>query len=138
MATGNENAGLSLFIQDDRLVFDYNIFGDHHVLESKVEVPTGDVVVGVRFRRGKNDADVALVINDAEVATLHLPLLMRFISSTGMSIGHDRGSAVSTRYEGRFDFDGVLERVDIQLVSSRDGGANEEGEVAAREGMARQ
>ena len=138
MATGNENAGLSLFIQDDRLVFDYNIFGDHHVLESEVEVPTGDVVVGVRFRRGKNDADVALVINDVEVATLHLPLLMRFISSTGMSIGHGRGSAVSTRYEGPFDFDGVLERVDIQLVSSHEGGANEEGEVAAREGMARQ
>ncbi len=138
MATGNENAGVSLFIQDDRLVFDYNVFGDHHVLVSSDEVPTGDVTVGVRFRRGKSDADVALVIADAVVGSMHLPLLMRFISSIGMSIGHDGASSVSTRYEGRFAFEGVLERVDIQLVSGRDGGSNEEREVAAREGMARQ
>ena len=48
VATGNENAGLSLFILGDRLVFDYNIFGEHHVIESAVEVPTGQCVVGAR------------------------------------------------------------------------------------------
>ncbi len=33
-ATGTENSGLSVFVQDDRLVFDYNCFNDHHVVES--------------------------------------------------------------------------------------------------------
>ena len=42
-ATGTENSGLSLFVQDDRLVFDYNCFGDHHVVESDIEVPVGAV-----------------------------------------------------------------------------------------------
>ena len=31
-ATGTENSGLSVFVQDDRLVFDYNCFNDHHVV----------------------------------------------------------------------------------------------------------
>ena len=34
-ATGTENSGVSLFVQDDRLVFDYNCFGDHHVVGSE-------------------------------------------------------------------------------------------------------
>ncbi len=50
-ASGTENAGVSLFVQDDRLVFDYNCFGDHHVTESDRPVPVGPSVVGVRFRR---------------------------------------------------------------------------------------
>jgi hypothetical protein len=33
-------AGLSLFVQDDRLVLDYNAFGDHTILESDVPCPT--------------------------------------------------------------------------------------------------
>jgi arylsulfatase A-like enzyme len=40
-ASGTENSGLSLFVQDDRLVFDYNCFGDHHVVESERPVPEG-------------------------------------------------------------------------------------------------
>ena len=31
-ASGTENSGMSLFVQDDHLVFDYNCFGDHHVV----------------------------------------------------------------------------------------------------------
>jgi hypothetical protein len=34
LATGTENSGMSLFVQDDRLVLDYNAFGDHVVIES--------------------------------------------------------------------------------------------------------
>ena len=40
-ALGNGNAGLSVFVQDDRLVFDYNAFGDHTVVESDGPCPVG-------------------------------------------------------------------------------------------------
>ena len=40
-ASGTENSGVSLFVQDDRLVFDYNCFGDHHVVESEADRPGG-------------------------------------------------------------------------------------------------
>ena len=60
LAMGTENAGVALFVQDNRLVFDYNIFMEHHVLESTEEVPDGASVLGARFRRGRRDADVTL------------------------------------------------------------------------------
>src|SRR5580693_2639913 len=50
-ASGTENSGVSLFVQGDRLVFDYNCFGDHHLVESEARVPVGPSVVGVRFHR---------------------------------------------------------------------------------------
>ena len=135
MAFGTENAGVSLFVQDERLVFDYNFFNDHHVLESTAALPAGRCVVGLRFRRGRNDADVTLVVDGEESGTFHLPCLMRMVSTIGMSFARDQGSQVSKRYEGEFAFEGRLERVDIQLVSQDSG---EEKETAAREGMARQ
>lgn len=135
MAMGTENAGVSLFVQDNRLVFDYNIFMEHHVLESSEELPDGAAVLGVRFRRGQRDADVTLLIDGREVGSLHLPFLMRMFSSIAMSIGRDHGSPVSRRYVDDYVFEGRIDRVDIQLVSP--GGA-EEKETAAREGMARQ
>jgi arylsulfatase A-like enzyme len=135
MATGNENAGVSVFVKDNRLVFDYNIFGEHHIVTSSDEVPEGESTIGLRFRRGKNDADVTLVINGNDVGTTHLPFLMRIISSTGMSIGSDHGSPVSTHYDDEFPFAGRLDRVDIQLVSEHQ---REDQTTAAREGMARQ
>lgn len=134
MATGNENAGLSVFVQDDRLVFDYNIFGEHHVLESSEALPEGEVTLGVCFRRGRRDAEVTVLLDGRPSGTLHLPFLMRIISSTGMSIGRDHGSPVSQRYEDEFAFEGQLRRVEIQLVSPD----NDAQESAAREGMARQ
>jgi arylsulfatase len=135
LAMGTENAGVSLFVQDNRLVFDYNIFMEHHVLESNEELPDGASVLGVRFRRGQRDADVTLLIDGNEVGSLHLPFLMRMFSSIAMSIGRDQGSPVSRRYVDDYAFEGHIERVDIQLVSLS---SAEEKETAAREGMARQ
>jgi hypothetical protein len=48
IATGNENSGCSVFVQDGKLVVDYNAFGDHTIVESSVEVPAGDCEQHVR------------------------------------------------------------------------------------------
>jgi arylsulfatase len=138
MATGTQNAGVSVFVKDDRLVFDYNVFNDHHVVVSEVEVPVGSSVVGVRFRRGRSDADATLVIDGRDAGSTHLPFLMRIISSIGMSIGRDHGSPVSLAYDDEFAFEGRISRLDIQLVAQGPAPAHEERETAAREGMARQ
>jgi arylsulfatase A-like enzyme len=135
MASGTENAGVSFFVQNDRLVLDYNIFGDHHIVTSNEDVPEGPSVIGVKFRRGRNDADVTLTIDGRDVGSAHLPFLMRIFSTIAMSIGSDHGSLVSKLYVDEFPFGGTLERVDIQLISP---GSVEESETAAREGMARQ
>jgi arylsulfatase A-like enzyme len=140
-ATGNENSGLTVFVQDDHLVFDYNCFGEHHEVVSSVPVPEGPSVVGVRFRRGEDGGDATLVVDGTECGDVHVPFVMRMISSVGSSVGYDRGSPVSPRYASRgdgFPFEGRLERVDIQLVRLAKAHASEQAVVDQRTTMARQ
>jgi hypothetical protein len=137
-ALGNGNAGLSLFVQGDRLVFDYNAFGDHAVVESTVPVPDGPSAVGVRFRRDGNGGRATLVLDDEEVGAVEIPFVMRVVSSVGSSIGYDHGHPVSDRYDGSFPFEGDLRAVDIQLVSGRPAEEQQVAEARERTDMGRQ
>ncbi len=132
-ALGNGNAGLSVFVQDDRLVFDYNAFGDHTVVESETPLPVGAATLGVRFHRvsGGNGAAATLVVDDQPVGSAEIPFAMRVITSVGSSVGYDHGMPVSERYDGSFPFEGVLHSVDIQLAHSS---RRQETDVAAAEG----
>ncbi len=134
-ATGTASSGVSIFIQDDRLVFDYNFFGEHQVVESDRSVPVGACVVGVRFRRTGKGGTATLVVDDVECGTLTVDFVMRIISSIGSSVGRDHGSQVSERYTGPFPFAGRLERLDVQLVSERppDTAAAEARAIMARQ-----
>jgi arylsulfatase len=137
-ATGNENSGLSVFIDGDRLVFDYNCFGEHHVVESDVAVPVGPSVVGVEFRRADEGGDVTLVIDGSPCGSMHVPFVMRMISSVGASVGCDHGSPVSRRYHDENPFRGQLDRVDIALLSVRKADAADLAATDERATMARQ
>jgi arylsulfatase len=132
-ATGNENAGLALFVKDGHLVFDYNSFGTHHEVVSPQPLPTGPVVVGVRFRRDAegNGGRAALVVEGEEVGAVAVDFVMRIISSSGSSVGYGHGSPVSPRYDGRFPFTGTLDRIDIALV--RPGSAEDTAAAEADE-----
>ncbi len=136
-ATGNENSGISLFVDRGRLVFDYNCFGDHHVVESSVEVPVGPSELGVRFRRLEDSGEATLVIDGADCGAVALPVVMRMISSVGASIGYDHGSPVSRRYSGEYPFEGALHQVEVQLVTPGEAAA-ERAAAEARTGMSRQ
>ncbi len=128
-ATGTQNAGLSVFVQHDRLVVDYNAFDEHTILESDVPVPAGDATVGVQVRHGDDrTGTVSILIDGAPAGSADLPLFMQIMSSVGPSVGYDHGSPVSNRYEAPFPFAGTLHEVVIQLVSRR--------ELAAREAEA--
>lgn len=114
-ATGTENSGFSLFVQGGRLVLDYNAFGDHTIVESDVEVPAGDLSLGLRLRRLDGFAGTAtLSIDGHDVGHVDLGLFMRMISSIGPSVGADHGSAVSERYSAPFAFTGTLHEIVIQ------------------------
>ncbi|HWL41578.1 MAG TPA: arylsulfatase [Ilumatobacter sp.] len=135
-ATGSAGGGISVFVQGDRLVLDYNAFGDHVVLESTDLVPTGEVTVAVRLERTSPSSGFAeLAINGVRSGRAELPLYMRMVSSLGTSIGADRGSTVSPRYRGVFEFTGTLHDVVIQLPRRPDAGA---AATAERAEMARQ
>jgi len=137
-AMGNQNSGLVVFVRDGRLTFDYNCFGDHHVVRSDAQVPEGRSVVGVAFRRGAAGGTATLLIDEEPAGTVEVPFVMRMISSSGMSLGRDHGSQVSGEYTGEFAFAGVLHQVDVQLVSGSSREERAARETAARAGMAQQ
>ena len=125
-ATGNINSGMSIFIQNNRLVVDYNAFDDHTIVESEMEIPEGDSILTVTFRRGEGRAgSFELKVNDTPSGRADLPLYMRMVSSIGQSIGSDHGSQVSTRYSGAFPFTGTLHEIVIQLLSREAPGTKE-------------
>ena len=135
-ATGTENSGLSVFVQHGRLIVDYNAFDDHTVVESDVELPTGDVTVVVGLRRGDARAgSMHLAVDGTPAGSVELPLFMSMMSSVGPSVGEDHGSAVSPRYAAPFPFTGTLHEVEIQLLSRSDAAARD---AEARAEMSRQ
>ncbi len=135
-ASGNENSGVSLFIQDDHLVFDYNCFGDHHVVVSDTPVAVGPSVVGVHFLRTGRGGEATLIMDGEPSGTLELPFVMTMISSVGPSVGYDHGSPVSERYDAPFPFEGTLTRLDVQLT--RGAPSTAETEAAERAAMSQQ
>jgi arylsulfatase len=134
-ASGTANAGLSVFVQGDHLVFDYNAFGDHRIVESQRPVPVGPSELGVRLVRDGGQGTAEVLIDGEPCGSVHLPLVLRMMSSTGPSVGADHGSPVSKRYTDAFPFEGRLHRVDIQLLSRA---AADTANAEARAAMARQ
>jgi arylsulfatase len=108
-----------VWIDDGRLWFDYNAFGDHSAVGSDRPVPVGDTVVGVQFRRDGRGGHAQLVIDGEPCGGVDIPFVMHIISSLGLSVGRDHGSPVTDRYRGPFPFTGRFDRLDIQLVSER-------------------
>ena len=137
-ATGTENSGLSLFIEGDSLVFDYNAFGEHVVAVSELVVPAGSTIVGVDFRREGRNGTATLLIDGEPAGHVSIPLVMRMISSVGASVGYDAGSAVSNRYTAPFPFTGVLRRLEVQLAPERKRDQPGDAQAAATAEMGRQ
>lgn len=125
-AQGTMNSGISIFVQNNRLVVDYNAFDDHTIIESEIEIPEGDSTLTAVFRRGEGRVgSCQLKVNGISSGQAELPLYMRMISSIGQSIGSDHGSQVSNCYNGAFPFSGTLHEIAIQLLSREASGTKE-------------
>ena len=123
-------------MQGGRLVADYNAFDDHTLVESDIELPSGDVVVVLSVRRGPSrTGTMRLTVAGEPVGEADLPLFMSMMSSVGPSVGEDHGSPVSNRYAAPFAFTGTLHEIEIQLLSREDAEARD---AIARAEMSRQ
>ena len=140
-ASGTENSGISIFIHEDRLWFDYNCFGEHHVAVSGESVPVGESRVGVEFRRLGRNGVARVLIDGHECGEVSIPFVMRTMSSVGPSVAYDHGSPVGEVYSGRRDgypFSGRLDYVEIQLVSPTSDGEKDLRASEERSAMGRQ
>lgn len=131
--------GFSWYVKDEQLVFDYNIFTDHHVVRSDIKVPDGNSKLVVRFLRNGRQGTVTLNINGTDCGTMEVPFVLRMISSTGMDIGRDSLSPVTGDYQAPFPFSGVIRKVEVELPKYRPAAEeNEEAGVRQRAEMSRQ
>jgi arylsulfatase len=136
-ATGTENSGFSFYIFDNRLVFDYNFFGEHLVVRSNAELPTGPSTLTCQLRRTGKAGYVVLLVNQEEVGRMELPFVMRVISSVGPSVAYDHGSPVAFDYANRsdgFPFEGTLESVTITLIDTKKDPKTAEAQARAEMG----
>ena len=115
VAQGTQNVGFSWYVKDEQLVFDYNIFTEHHVVRSENKVPEGDSKLGVLFKRDGKKGTITLSINGKDCGSMEVPFVLRMISSTGMDIGRDGLSPVTDDYVTPFPFYGVIRRIEIEL-----------------------
>ena len=115
IAHGDMTCGYALYIKDNRLTYDMNVGGVHHVAVSDRPVPSGNHLLGVRLRRNKGINVATLLIDGEPAGGLETQLgFISFISWTGLDIGRDRSSPVS-HYESPFTFTGRLRKVTFLL-----------------------
>ena len=117
-------------------MFDYNAFDSHTVIRSDNAIPAGRSTLSAHFLRGpKRTASVTLSVDGEVIGRGDIPWMMSTISSVGMSIAMDAGSAVSTEYAAPFAFEGELQTMEFQLLTRQDAEARK-AELAAE--MSRQ
>ena len=109
------NGGYTLYVRDNRLVYEYNRLGTMTKVESDVEVPIGESTLRFVFTKtGDLRGVAALYIGDRKVGETALTdTLPNVISYEGLSVGRDALSPVSPAYAGlgEFRFTGTLKRL---------------------------
>ncbi|MBA7671132.1 hypothetical protein ES703_79283 [subsurface metagenome] len=118
VTSGTQNNGLSWYIKENHLVFDYNAFRDHSVIRSSLTVPTGQSIIGVKFR-GKMPATrggtFTLLIDGNECGSMKVPITPIILSSMGLQIGMNNLSPITDGYKAPFKFMGRIKYVKIKV-----------------------
>ena len=96
------------------MVFDGNIYTDHHVVRSEQKVPVGSSALGVLFTRHDQKGTITLLMDGVDCGSVGVPSVLRG-GSNGMSVGRDNLSPVTDDYEAPFPFSGTIHRLEINL-----------------------
>jgi hypothetical protein len=127
LSIGGRFNGLTLYVQNNQLVFDYNYLGIRHTtITSKAKVPTGPSTLGFSFDKTAK-ADFfnntgatgigTLYINGKEVgkATIAPTVPNIYSWEEGLEIGTDRLTPVTESYKSPFEFTGTLKKVVLEV-----------------------
>ncbi|MDD4651205.1 MAG: arylsulfatase [Methanothrix sp.] len=118
---GGRFAGLSLYVKDKHLIFDYNLFGlKHYVIRSKIEVPEGAATLGFVFdKTGKWKGTGSLFINGKEEGKVDMRFTVpgRYSFEEGLEVGQDPQTPVTDEYKSPFKYNGGLEKVVMTVAN---------------------
>jgi arylsulfatase A-like enzyme len=135
MSFGGVSSGMTLYLKDGVLVFEYNYFGEHTVVKGPKALTAGDSTIEVDFNYAGGGlgkaADLVLKVNGQKVGEgkMKATVFGRFGVDT-FSIGEDSGQPVSSDYKPPFKFTGAIEKVDIRLAALK---LSEEDHKSVRE-----
>lgn len=118
IAHGGRFAGYTLYIRDNRLVYDHNYLGiEHYKVISEKEVPSGPLILAYQFEKtGEHQGTGRLFINGEKVGE---GVISRTVpvhyGPEGLDIGRDTLTPVSADYACPFNFTGTLKKVVVTV-----------------------
>ncbi|MEH7332012.1 arylsulfatase [Neobacillus drentensis] len=119
IAHGSPNSGYTMYIQNNRIYYEYNYVGTVYKIESNLEIPVGKSTIRFEFEKtGQFQGKGNLFINDHHVGEVDMPrTLPILISMEGLSVGRDAYLPVSKNYadRGDFAFTGNIQKIEFIL-----------------------
>ncbi len=114
VAVGGMTGGFALFVQDDRVYYDYNYLnGVHYILESP-NLRDGVTDVKFNFIKTQEFGGIGeLYVNGEKVDEVEMPQMhiSTYSLAETFDVGRDTGTQVSDMYDDPFPYDGELDRV---------------------------
>ncbi|MCQ6280045.1 arylsulfatase [Bacillus sp. EB600] len=124
LALGGQDSGYTIFIKNNKLIYEYRYGLNDYKIVSTIDVPLGKSVILYKFdKTGTNKGNGALYINDTKVGeSIAENTLPYKISFEGLDIGKDTKYPVSPDYanEGEFAFKGKLTSVEYTLGNDQE------------------
>jgi hypothetical protein len=127
-ALGGFSAGLTCYVKDGVLSYEYNLFlMTRTTISTKDKLPTGKVKIEVETKyavpRPAGPLDIAMKVNGNVVATGRVPVSapLLFTANDCLDIGTDLGSPVSLEYydQAPFAFNGTISQVHVKYMSAQ-------------------
>ena len=118
-AVGGMTGGYTMFIQGNRLFFDYNFLDGVYYTMSSRSLPEGPTDLKYNFiKTGEFAGTGQLFVNGEKVDEIEMPQMhiATYSLAETFDIGRDTGTQVSKLYKGPFIFNGDLDRVIITLT----------------------
>jgi arylsulfatase len=126
-ALGGFSGGLTLYVKDGVLSYEYNLFEIHRTnIKAKDKLPTGKVKIEVQTtyveRKPAGPLKVVLKVNGTEVASGVVPVSapLIFTANDCLDFGIDLGSPVGLEYydQAPFKFNGTIEGAHVEYLGS--------------------
>ncbi|WP_110953511.1 arylsulfatase [Anaerosinus massiliensis] len=117
---GNLNYGYTMFIKNNKLIYEYHYFGTVNRIE--VPIGLGKSLISYKFEKtDKNSGIGYLYVNGNLAGKAQIAKRFRLTGSEAMDIGCDRYSPVSADYKdkGEFPFSGQYEFVLFELEQDK-------------------
>jgi arylsulfatase A-like enzyme len=132
LALGGRFAGWTLFVKDNRLVYEYNFVElERYMVTSNVEVPVGASTLQVRFDlTGRAQGRATLLVDGDEAGSVDVARTCPVTGLEPLDCGQDTQTPVSPAYESPFRFTGTIKKVVLE-VRGRDVVTADEAETKA-------